>query len=226
MADGCGRPGWLVTFEGGEGAGKSTQVRRLRERLCGLGRPVIVTREPGGPPRAEAIRQALLGGAVKRYGPMAETLLFAAARAAHVDEVIRPGLGDGAIVLCDRYIDSTRVYQGGVAGVGLAVLHRLEQISIGTARPDLTLVLDLPAELGLARARARRLAAGAGADRFEREGAAYHEKVRCAFLRIAHAEPDRCVVIDASLDAGAVEAAIRSAVSALLERSREGRVET
>lgn len=212
----AGTAGRFVTFEGGEGAGKSTQVRRLSGRLAAAGIETLVTREPGGSPRAERIRHLILSGAASAFGGIAEATLFAAARADHLDLTVRPALRRGALVLCDRFTDSTRVYQGVLAGIGAGILAGLETAAVGETRPDLTLVLDLPAELGLARARARGAAAGLAADRFEREGLAYHEAVRAAFLAIARAEPHRCIVIDAAAGPDAVEAEIWSALSARL----------
>jgi len=183
-------PGRFITFEGGEGSGKSTQIRRLAERLREGGHTVVLTREPGGTEMAEQIRAFILSGA-------AETMLFAAARADHVDRLIRPALERGDWVLCDRFIDSTRAYQGS-DGVDSVLLDSLEKIAIGSVRPDLTLVLDLPVEIGLARAARRRSGEAGPADRFERETVERHERRRQLFLAIAAAEPDRCLVIDAN----------------------------
>lgn len=188
------RAGRFITFEGGEGAGKSTQLRRLGERLSEEGIEIVVTREPGGTPTAEAIRSYILSGAAEPLGAEGETMLFAAARADHVDRVIRPAIGRGAFVLCDRFIDSTRAYQG-ADGVDPQLIDQLEALAIGDMRPHLTLMLDLPAEIGLARAAARRGADGA--DRFERETIDRHEARRQIFFGIAAREPERCIVIDA-----------------------------
>lgn len=203
--------GLFITFEGGEGTGKSTQVRRLAARLRQAGLEVLTTREPGGSPRAEAIRTLLLSGRAKPFGVFAETVLFAAARADHVETSIRPALEAGAAVLCDRFVDSTRVYQGEVSGVGRMAVTALEQAATQGLAPDLTLLLDAPPGTGLARARGRR-APGAAADRFEGEGESYHERVRAAFLAIAHQEPERCIVIDADAGPDEVEAAVWQAV--------------
>jgi dTMP kinase len=205
------RRGRLVTLEGGEGTGKSTQAALLAEWLRGLGLDVIVTREPGGSPRAETLRELLLGGRVAPFGAEAEALVFALARAEHMAETIRPALDAGRWVVSDRFMDSTRAYQG-TAGVAGEVLDRLETIAVGADRPDLTLVLDLPADEGLARMRGR----GAAPDRFESDAVAAHEARRRAFLHIAAREPERCVVIDASGEEAAVAAAIRAAVTARL----------
>jgi dTMP kinase len=204
--------GSFITFEGGEGAGKSTQIERLRRHLEGLGHRVLVTREPGGSPKAEAIRNVILSGKVKARGPWVEALLFSAARIDHLDHRIRPSLDQGINVLCDRFADSTRAYQGARDGVGMEQLKRLEKIVVGDTAPDLTFILDLPAETGLARARKRQEAAGEGADRFEAEDVAFHRSLREAFLAIAREEPNRCVVIDAADDPDRVEDAIWRAI--------------
>ena len=148
--------GKFITFEGGEGTGKSTQAPLLAKRLSGIGIGVLLTREPGSSPGAEIIRHVLLSGAAKRLGPNAEALLFAAARADHLDTVIKPALRSGKWVVCDRFIDSTRAYQGIVGNVGLPFIKGLEKLTVGDSKPDLTFILDLPAEVGLARAHARR----------------------------------------------------------------------
>lgn len=205
------RSGFLITLEGGEGVGKSTQVRRLVERLCGAGWPAVGTREPGGSPKAEAIRALLLSGAAAALGPAAEAVLFSAARIDHVDTLIAPSLKRGISVVSDRYTDSTRVYQGAVGKVDLGLLSRLERIAVGVVRPDLTIILDMPATIGLARAAARRSPL-AVADRFEREDRGFHDSLRDAFLAVAKNEPDRCVVVNGVDDVEAVAIAIWSAV--------------
>ncbi|MCX5493997.1 dTMP kinase [Kaistia dalseonensis] len=194
--DGIERAGRFITFEGGEGAGKSTQIKRLAARLREKGLVVVLTREPGGTTLAESVRAFILSGAAEPLGPEAEMVLFAAARADHVDRVIGPALARGEWVLCDRFIDSTRAYQGG-DGVDPDLLNGLEALAIDGVRPDLTLMLDLPVEIGLARA-ARRRDDGDAPDRFERETVERHERRRQVFLSIATANPDRCVVIDAN----------------------------
>lgn len=206
--------GRFITFEGGEGAGKSTQVRRLLARLQAAGIDAVGTREPGGSTGAEIMRHLILSGAAKPLGPLAEATLFAAARADHLDTTIRPALARGAWVVCDRFADSTRVYQGALGNVDPRLIAALEQVTVGETRPDLTLILDLPAEEGLARAAAR---SGQGADRFESEGLAFHRALREAFRALAAEEPARCVLIDASGTPEAVEEAIWQAVSTRLK---------
>ena len=203
--------GLFITLEGGEGTGKSTQARRLAQWLRELGREVVETREPGGSPGAEAVRHVLLSGAAQPLGPAAEALLFAAARADHVDRLIRPALEAGSDVICDRFIDSSRVYQGAVGAVAPDLLDALEDMAAGATRPNLTLILDVPPDIGLARAAAR--GKGAVADRFEKEGADYHAAVREAFLARAAAAPERCVVVDATADADAVADAVTRIVA-------------
>ena len=201
----------FVTFEGGEGSGKSTQVARLRSRLLVRGRAVLATREPGGSPRAEEIRSVLLGGAAASHGPAAEALLFAAARADHLARTIRPALAEGKVVLCDRFLDSTRVYQGERLPGDL--LAALERVCLGGTMPDLTLILDLPAAVGLERATARRTARRETVDRFEAEDLAVHDRLRAAYLALAAAEPGRCAVIDASGSPDAVAAGVWAAIA-------------
>ncbi|MCB1413259.1 MAG: dTMP kinase [Xanthobacteraceae bacterium] len=188
--------GCFITFEGGEGAGKSTQINLLAERLDAEHIRALVTREPGGSPGAEIIRHIILSGMGKLLGPEAETLLFAAARDDHVHSVIAPALAQGIWVLCDRFADSTRVYQGKVGQVDARLLSSLERVTIGCLRPDLTVILDLPVEDGMKRAAARR---GADApDRFEAEDISFHQKLREGYREIAASEPERCILIDAS----------------------------
>ena len=204
--------GRFITLEGGEGAGKSVQARELARRLERLEVTVVSTREPGGSPRAEALRQIILSGEVAQYGAAAEALLFSAARIDHIDVTIEPALTRGDWVVCDRFADSTRAYQGAASRLDHAFIARLEQIVLGPTRPDLTLILDLPAEQGLARA-AKRRRASAAPDRFEGEGVAFHETLRRAFLGIAREEPERCAVIEASASEEEVADAIWNVVS-------------
>jgi len=203
------RRGVFITFEGGEGSGKSTQAQRLAERLKLRGHDVVLTREPGGTPGAEAIRHLLLSGIAKPLGTEAETFMFAAARDDHVNNLIRPALERGAWVVCDRFIDSTRVYQGALGNVDPRMIRALERLVVGDVMPDLTLFLDLPPEIGLTRARGR----GAEADRFEAETLEYHRLLRQAYLEIAEQEPERCVVIDGTPSADAIAVRIWMLVS-------------
>jgi dTMP kinase len=198
--------GRFITFEGGEGTGKSTHSALLAQRLRALGIGVVRTREPGGSPGAEIMRHVLLSGAAKAFGPSAEAILFAAARDDHVRTTIAPALARGHWVICDRFIDSTRVYQGVVGQVDPVLIRGLERVTVGDLRPDLTLVLDVPTDMGLARAAKRR---GEGeADRFEGEAIDFHEKLRDAFLLVGTREPDRCVLVDAQAPRSEVAKAI------------------
>ncbi len=206
--------GRFITFEGGEGTGKSTQAAILADRLRAFGIGVRTTREPGGSPGAEIIRHVLLSGAAKPLGVHAEAILFAAAREDHVRHTIEPALKKGLWVICDRFADSTRVYQGALGNVDGRVIKRLERIAVGSLKPDLTIVLDLPVEAGLARAAQRN--AAARRDRFEEEAIDFHRKLREAYRDIAEQEPDRCVVIDAGKDIGIVADAIWAVVNARL----------
>jgi dTMP kinase len=188
--------GRFITFEGGEGSGKSTQAGILANRLARAGRQVLATREPGGSPAAEEIREALLSGKIWQFGPFAEALLFSVARGDHVENAIREALLDGKWVVCDRFLDSTRAYQGATAGVPKSLINALERLTVGGLLPDITFVLDIHAVEGLQRAAERR--GGGTPDRFESQELMLHERVRRAFLDIAEEEPDRCIVIDAS----------------------------
>ena len=202
--------GRFITFEGGEGVGKSTQIRRLVARLQAAGHEVVATREPGGSPGAEAIRDMVLRGSADRWSPVTETLLMYAARRDHIERVIRPALARGAWVVCDRFADSTRAYQGAAGGTDPGLIAAMETYVLEEVRPDLTLVFDLDPELGLARAADR-----AGAEmRFESKGSAFHARLRSAFLEIAAREPERCVVIDANGSMDQVEASVWEEVQA------------
>ncbi|MGD9543128.1 MAG: dTMP kinase [Methylocystis sp.] len=203
--------GHFITFEGGEGVGKSTQLARLAEHLRDCGLEVATTREPGGTPKAEKLRRFLLSGRAAPLGALAEAVLFSAARADHVETLIAPVLKRGGWVLCDRFADSTRAYQGAQGGVDARTLALLERAAVGDTRPDLTIILDLPAREGLARAAARRNS-GEALDRFERETPAFHEALRQAFLDIAESEPERCCVIDAARSVDDVARAVRAIV--------------
>jgi len=202
--------GKFISFEGGEGSGKSTQIKKLAERLATAKLRAIVTREPGGSPGAEIIRHLVLSGMGKLLGPDAETLLFAAARDDHVHTVIEPALNQGTWVLCDRFFDSTRAYQGRLGQVAPGVLNAMQRVTIGDLKPDLTIILDVPVEVGMQRAAARR---GKGApDRFEAEDLQFHQDLREAYKQIAAEDPQRCVLIDANADADAVAAQIWKAL--------------
>ena len=200
--------GSFISFEGGEGAGKSTQIRRLAERLSAAGHDVVVTREPGGSPGAEAIRDLLVNGSADRWSPVTETLLMYASRRDHLERVIRPALAQGKVVLCDRFADSTRAYQGAGGGTPASLIAAMEEHVLNGTIPTLTLILDLPAEVGLSRAEAR-----GGAARFESKGLDFHQRLRAGYLEIARQEPERCVVIDADAELDAVTAAIADAVA-------------
>lgn len=202
--------GKFITFEGGEGGGKTTQGTRLRDFLASVGITARVTREPGGTPLAEIMRGAILGGSAKPSGPEVEALLFAAARADHIHRVLRPAVEAGQWIICDRFMDSTRVYQQ-ISGVAMERLLEIERAAIDGFTPDLTIILDLSAEQSAARtARRRGIEA---ADRFEAEDAAFHARIRQGFLDIAAAEPQRCVVVDASAGIEDVARAISDVVT-------------
>ena len=202
--------GRFITFEGGEGSGKSTQIKTLAERLKATKLRTLVTREPGGSPGAEIIRHLVLSGMGKLLGPEAETLLFAAARDDHVRTVIKPALNQGIWVLCDRFADSTRVYQGRLGNVAPSVLNAMERVTIGDLKPDLTIILDVPVEIGMQRAAKRR--GSAAPDRFEAEDVKFHQELRDAYRQIAAAEPQRCVLIDTTAEPARVAANIWAAL--------------
>ncbi|MEM7069664.1 MAG: dTMP kinase [Pseudomonadota bacterium] len=208
--------GIFITLEGGEGAGKSTQIELLRSRLDAAGFEVVCTREPGGTPGAEAIRHVILSGSVEELGPQFEAEMFAAARLDHVENLIAPSLDSGKVVICDRYIDSTRVYQGITGNVEMSYLKALEQLVCEAAWPDLTLILDLDPELGMKRASDRRAEDGTP-DRFEKEDLDIQNQRREGFLEIAKQEPERCVIIDASRSVDDVHNLIWQAVSSKLD---------
>ena len=203
--------GLFITFEGGEGVGKSTQVRRLAARLQASGREVVVTREPGGSPGAEAIRNLVLNGSADRWSPVTETLLMYASRRDHIERTLRPALARGAVVLCDRYADSTRAYQGAAGGADPGLISALETFILEDVRPARTLIFDLDPELGLARALGRPDAEA----RFESKGLDFHRRLRAGFLAIARDEPERCRIVDASGDPDTVEARVLEALQDL-----------
>ena len=196
-------PGRFITLEGGEGAGKSTQIQVIKDYLLSRGNDVVVTREPGGTPEGQEIRNLLVSGDKDKWSPLSETLLILADRAAHLERVIRPALAEGKYVVCDRFFDSTKAYQGVAGGLGLDVIHNLQQPVLGTTLPDFTLLLDIDPEKGLRRAQER-----GGELRFESKTLAYHRTLRNAFLDFAAQEPDRIFVIDADRDVEAVSADI------------------
>lgn len=205
-------PGRFITLEGGEGAGKSSQIQVVKDYLEARGIDVIVTREPGGTSVGQEIRNLLVSGDKDKWSPLSETLLILADRAAHLERVIRPALADGKYVVCDRFFDSTRAYQGIAGGLGLEVIHNLQQPVLGTTLPDVTLLLDIDPEKGLSRAQER------GGDlRFESKTLAYHQTLRQAFLDFAKQEPERMVVIDADRDIDAVSEDIITALGERLD---------
>lgn len=210
--------GLFITFEGGEGAGKSTQITRLAKHFRKRRLPVVTTREPGGSPGAEAIRHVLLSGAAETFGPAMEAILFAAARSDHVEQVIRPAIEDGKTVLCDRFMDSSRVYQGVTGDLDPQFMTALERTALNGLYPDMTLILDVAPEEGLRRANERR--GKDVADRFEKESLAVHRRRRKAFLAIAKAEPERCVVIDAGRDEDSIAEDITLSVDRLIDQRR------
>lgn len=204
------REGRFISFEGGEGGGKSTQVRLLAERLRARGHEVVCTREPGGSTGAEALRALLVQGEVDRWSPTAETLILYAAREDHLQRTIRPALAAGAWVICDRFADSTRAYQGAAGAVAPSLITALERAVVGETWPDLTLVFDLPPELGLSRAAGR----GGAEARFEAKGIEFHTRLREGFLALAAAEPERCRLIDAAEEIDVVAARVWAEVEA------------
>ncbi len=216
------KTGFFITLEGGEGAGKSTQIELLKNRLESEGHTVLCTREPGGTPGAEALRHVILSGAVESLGPEYEADMFAAARLDHVENLIAPSLQEGKVVICDRFIDSTRVYQGVTGSVDMAYLRALELLVCGIAQPDLTIILDIDPETGMKRAQSRR-ETEAEPDRFEKEDIAVQTKRREGFLEIARAEPKRCVVVDASGEAAAIHEAVWQVVSQRLPKASGAR---
>jgi dTMP kinase len=216
--------GHFITFEGGEGSGKSTHAATLAQRLKSVGQNVVLTREPGGSTGAEIIRHILLSGIAKPLGAETEAILFAAARDDHVRNTILPALKSGIWVICDRFIDSTRVYQGALGNVDQRLIRSLERVTVGPAVPELTFILDVPAQIGLARAKNRR--GQTEADRFEAESLEFHEKLRGAYRELAAAEPKRCVVIDGRAPRDVVSDRIWSIVQDRLHPESLGIAET
>ena len=195
-------PGFFITFEGGEGSGKTTQIQRLAESLVPVipAGSLVVTREPGGVPAAESIRDLLVNGDTEKWQPLTEAFLMSAARHEHVEQIIRPALMQNKLVISDRFTDSTIIYQGVVGGVASQHIDAMNQISCGDIAPDLTIILDMDSQTGLARAGSR----GVGEDRFEAKGPAFHEKVRAGFIDLAHTDTERCVIVDASRSVDAI----------------------
>jgi len=216
--------GHFITFEGGEGSGKSTHAATLAQRLKSVGHNVVLTREPGGSTGAEIIRHILLSGIAKPLGAETEAILFAAARDDHVRNTILPALTSGIWVICDRFIDSTRVYQGALGNVDQRLIRSLERVTVGPAVPELTFILDVPAQIGLARAKNRR--GQTEADRFEAESLEFHENLRGAYRALAAAEPKRCVVIDGRAPRDVVSDRIWSIVQDRLHPESLGIAET
>lgn len=211
--------GRFITFEGGEGAGKSTQIRAVADWLRQAGHEVLSTREPGGSPGAEDIRALFVRGEAGRWDGITETLLVYAARRDHIVKTIEPALAAGTWVLCDRFADSTLAYQGYGHGVDRAVIRSIHQLAVGDLTPDLTLILDIDPAVGLARSRGTVV----GEDRFEKLGTGFHERLRQGFLEIAAAEPERCAVIDANDDVVAITAALKATLGGRLKLERDGR---
>ena len=207
------KPGFFISFEGGEGSGKTTQIRRLEEWFRHQGRDVVVTREPGGSPGAEEIRNLLLTGDPGRWDAVTEAFLMFASRRDHVERTIRPALAEGHVVLCDRFADSSVAYQGYGHGLGADYIRNLWMLAIGDFKPDLTLIFDLPIEVGLDRAGARFANVSAAEDRFERMGLEFHQRLREGFMEIARTQSDRCRIIDADSDVDTVGERMISAVS-------------
>jgi dTMP kinase len=195
--------GLFITLEGGEGAGKSTLIKGLASRLTDLGHEVVVTREPGGTEGAESIRNLLVTGDAARWTPLSELCLFYAAREDHLERLIRPALARGAVVLCDRFADSTRAYQGQAGGTGREAVETLDSLIVKDAQPDLTLILDIDPAIGLVRAASRR----GTEDRFEGKAMAFHRALRGAYLQIAQDFAHRCAVLDATLPPMALQEA-------------------
>ena len=215
--------GRFITFEGGEGSGKSTHTKLLAKHLEALGIEVLLTREPGGSAGAEVIRHVLLSGAAKPLGADTEAILFAAARDDHVRTTIAPALNQGKWVICDRFLDSTRIYQGIMGRVDSRLIRGLERVTVGDLLPNLTFIMDVPVDVGMERAARRR--GTARADRFEAEAGEFHEKLRKAYALLAEYEPERCVLIDVTQPKQAVVDKIWSVVNARLAPTNAARVQ-
>ncbi len=205
--------GSFITFEGGEGTGKSTQLKLLANSLLARGFHVLQTREPGGTPEAESLRSLLVNGDTTRWTAEAEALLNYAARDSHLQQVIRPALASGGVVLCDRFMDSTRAYQGYAGNCSMKLLDTLETLIVGATRPHLTLIFDIDPVEGLGRANSR---GGGTEDRYERKGLDFHKKLRSGFLQIATLDASRCRLIDAHGSVEEVSTRVNEAVGHLL----------
>lgn len=221
--------GKFITLEGGEGAGKSTQAELLAKRLRAIGIDVIMTREPGGSPFAERLRDVLLDATTPEHSPLSEALLFYAARADHLEATIRPALEQGRWVICDRFADSTRAYQGTAGALDFHTIDTLDTLVVDKTQPDLTLVIDLDPEVGMKRANARRVSnhngedgSRTGPDRFEGRAETFHAALRRGFLNIAANNPKRCAVIDGNRDADTISAEIWDVVNARLLPEERG----
>lgn len=210
------RSGTFITFEGGEGTGKTTQIKRLAGHLRLLGLDVVTTREPGGAPGADSIRSLLVSGATDKWDPLSECLLLFAARREHLVKTVWPAMEQGAYVLCDRFADSTMAYQGYGHYVPKSFIQRLYEVVVGDFAPDLTLILDMDVRVGLRRANTRNADTASREDRFERMDLAFHERLRAGFLEIAQNAPERCAVIDADNTPEAIADQIRSVVDTRL----------
>jgi dTMP kinase len=211
--------GAFITFEGIEGSGKSTQISSLQQRLSEQGRPVRLTREPGGTPIGDQVRRILLDPANRLLDPTAELLLYAASRAQHLREVILPELDAGRIVLCDRFSDATLAYQGYGRGLSIPTIRELDRIVTAGLRPALTVLLDLPVETGLGRARGRNTSQGLhGEARFENEDLLFHNRVRDGYLRLAQEEPARIRIVNAARTPEEIQADVRTIVDEVLKR--------
>lgn len=206
-------PGYFITLEGVDGGGKTTQIQRLAHWLRGQGRDVVLTREPGGTKLGERMRELVLKVGEIHPVPMAELALIFAARAQHVEEVLLPALGRGAVILCDRYSDASEAYQGGGRGVPVTTIRELHRLLCRDLQPDLTLILDLDVRTGLERAVRRFADAVSAESRFEQEGVAFLERVRATYQAIAQREPNRCLLIDATGSLDEVEARLRQVVA-------------
>ncbi|MBL8629357.1 MAG: dTMP kinase [Rhodospirillaceae bacterium] len=217
--------GFFITFEGGEGGGKSTQTKLLAEALKAKGYDVVLTREPGGAPGAEAIRALLVQGDVSRWDGVTEILLHYAARRDHVAKTVWPAMAAGKVVISDRHADSTMAYQGYGHGIDKAVVREIHHATLGDFKPNLTLILDLSIDAGLKRAMARPdMAKSTAEDRYERMGHEFHERLRQGFLEIAKAEPQRCKVIDAARSIEAIQVDILSATLTALDKATQGKI--